>query len=231
MKLIRKISKIIPLFTILYVLLFSFLPSGLGSNQISESRVIPAGSYLAYPVSMEEDDKIEVSFEVILGGNLDINVWVVDSANYLRYEDGESFYYKIGLERYVNSDFQYTAITSDTYYVIFSNTFSLITSKTVDIDIKYIPASNLFPLPLILGLIGGLLAIGVITLLIRSNSRSTIVKKKTSTVARVNTNIKEEPSQIPQTHKTIKKQFCTNCGAQLIENETNYCPYCGKFQS
>ena len=140
MKIIRKTTKIISLLAITYLLLLSFVPFGVCSSNVSETRVIPAGYYLAYPFTMEEDDKLDVSFEVISGGNLDINLWVVDSANYLRYADGDSFYYEFGLERYVNYDFQFKTEESDTYYVIFSNTFSLLTSKTVEIDIIYTPA-------------------------------------------------------------------------------------------
>ena len=166
MKINRKTTRIGPLFTMVCILLLSIIPFGVCTSNVSTTRVIPAGYYLAYPFVMEEDDRLDVSFEVTLGGNLDINLWVVDSANYLRYKEGDSFYYKIKLERYVSYDFQYTAITSDTYYVIFSNTFSLFTSKTVDIDITYIPAPTFdFTTGLIIFIVLGAIAIAIYALI------------------------------------------------------------------
>ncbi len=219
MKIIRKTTKIILLLTITYLLLLSFVPFGVCSSNVSETRVIPAGSYLAYSYAMKEDDKLDVSFEVTLGGNLDINLWVVDSANFLRYEDGDSFYYKFRLERYVNYDFQFKAEESDTYYVIFSNTFSIITSKTVDIDIEYTPAPTFdFSSGLIIFFVFGAVAIGIYAL-IKHNRES----KKTN--EKVGKTVKEDLNQgsiLP------KKQFCSNCGEQFLEDKTEYCPYCGK---
>jgi len=221
MKIIRKTTKIIPLLAMGYLILLSFVPFGVCSSNVSETRVIPAGYYLAYPYAMEENDKLDVSFEVTLGGNLDINVWVVDSANFLRYEDGNSFYYKIGLERYINYDFQFKAEDSDTYYVIFSNTFSFITSKTVDIDITYTPAP-VFNNILLIIMIFGIASIGIIiSALIIGKAISNKPKKK------VINKIKEEPIQ---DLKSDKRMYCSDCGAQLIEENSEYCPYCGKFQ-
>ena len=220
MKIIRKTTKIIPLLAIGYLILISIVPLGTCSSTVSESRVIPAGHYLAYSFDLDENDKLDISFEVTLGGNLDINLWVVDSANFLLYEDGDSFYYKFRLDRYVNYDFQFKAEYSDIYYVIFSNTFSLLTSKTVNIDITYTPAPvfNLLSGLILILAVSSIIIISVI-IIVKSKSN----KPKSKMIHRR----KEEPMQ---DLKSNKRFYCSDCGAQLIEENSEYCPYCGKFQ-
>jgi hypothetical protein len=244
MKNIKKVKKFILLFSLINLYLLSFISTGICENNVSQTRVIPALSYLYYSFDMQVNDKIDVDFNVIAGGNLDIDVWVVDSANYDRLSDGDSFSYLIRLERYIESNFQFEAQSNGIFYVVFSNAFSIITSKTVEIDIEFIPAtvlSDFFTIFIILGVILG----GVIIATVFIIRNKQLKKKKTMTnpqqhetlrTAYIPTNMKQNPTDTQLNVADLnvgnaslpQKRFCSGCGEPFLIDETNFCSYCGK---
>lgn len=94
-------------------------------------ETIPAGTRLYFNFDLNKDDKLRIDFEVIEGGNKDVDFYILNS-------DGS---YVEGFEeqRYIKGTFYFTPSYDDTFSVYFSNSFSLFTSKTIEIsfDIEY----------------------------------------------------------------------------------------------
>jgi hypothetical protein len=160
----KKARLLFGLLGLAFFMSLSLVPAGMSDNYVSETRVIPAGYFLAYSFEMERDDTLNVEFRVTVGGNLDIDVYVMNYANYVGLTTGDSFHYDVRLQRSVEADFQFEALTSDTYYVVFSNGLSSLTSKIVEIEIRYQPHSSLNTVLMVLLIGGGVILIGFIVI-------------------------------------------------------------------
>jgi len=114
--------------------------SVLGYN--STSKCIEAGTFTVYPLSYEsyglygakKDEWIKGSFQVTAGGNLDIEFYFMDKANFDKYKGGQPFDYIIYAKRVTTYELATTIPKEDTYYLVFDNTFSIITSKTISLS-------------------------------------------------------------------------------------------------
>ena len=95
------------------------------------TKTIPAGVKSYFNFDLYEGDTLKIVFKVIAGGNKDIDFYILNS-------DGS---YVEGFEkhRYIQGTFYLVAPYDDIFSVYFDNSFSLITSKTVEIsfDIEY----------------------------------------------------------------------------------------------
>ena len=118
----------------------------------------------------------------------------------------------------------------DTFYVIFSNSFSIITSKTVEIDftlINYSDTANVEENPRIfllwpLFIIIPVVFVGIIiliSLIIRYYKRQ--IPKEVL--------ISEKQEIQPEVHniQISEKIFCSLCGAEILDETGDYCSKCG----
>ncbi|MHA1746779.1 MAG: emp24/gp25L/p24 family protein [Promethearchaeota archaeon] len=209
-------NNVLFLFSLLGLVLIALLilsPEGMSTENVSETRVIPAGSYIVYSFEMQEGDIINVDFEVIAGDNLEINFYVVDAYNYAHLIIASSFLSQIRLLGVSKSNFQFEAQTNDTYYAVFSNTFSPIASKTVEIEIEYVQDSILDGILIIIILGVGISIAGFVT--IKNQA------KKALFVANFRHNMRINAPSDKQ------DRFCTACG-QSLEEGTHFCSKCGK---
>ena len=89
------------------------------------TETIPPGYKIYFDFDLNEGDKIRIDFEVIAGGNKDVDFYILDSEG-LYVEGFEK-------QRYIKGTFYLIAPYDDIFSVYFSNSFSLITSKTIEI--------------------------------------------------------------------------------------------------
>lgn len=95
---------------------------------------IDAGSYWALYNDLSDGDTWSIEFEVTAGGNKDITVYVLDEEDYNNFAAELSFSYYKYYEKYQSGSFDFTAPSFDTYYIVFDNSFSILTAKTVEIN-------------------------------------------------------------------------------------------------
>ncbi|KAM8895375.1 transmembrane emp24 domain-containing protein 3 [Spinachia spinachia] len=76
---------------------------------------------------IQKDVKFELDFQVIAGGNYDVDCFVTDPQNNLLYNENKKQY----------DTFSHTATMSGVYTVCFGNEFSTYTHKTVYLDFRH----------------------------------------------------------------------------------------------
>lgn len=184
------------------------------TNTYDGTFVIDPGGWYSLHAYRSEGYKAEFDFEVIAGGNRDIDFFICDAGNYSLWSDGyTAIVYKLH-ENVVSYTSNFIYPYSDTWYFVFSNTFSLISSKTVQFtnDLyqwQTLPATPGFGAIILVGLILGVIFTVTIIAIV---------------IVIITTRKKEPTTPPPRTNR-----YCTNCGAPLTGNET-YCSQCGASQ-
>lgn len=128
-------KKFLLYFTLCTIISLNFYNSiALALTNPDYTKQINAGSYWALYTDLSYGDTWSIEFEVTAGGNKDITVYVLDEEDYNNFTADESFYYYKYYEKYQSGSFDFTAPSSDTYYIVFDNSFSTFTAKTVEIN-------------------------------------------------------------------------------------------------
>ena len=212
-------------FVLLTIIISStfFIFSSLAINNPDYIEVITPGDAIYFPFNLTQNDKLRIKFEVTDGGNKDVDFYILDSENFDKWDNDESFTYLIFRNRAVYARINFVVPSNDTYYVIFSNSFSIITSKTVEIDFTLNPESNdgfdfSIPITLII-LISVITGIALLSVLIIYIKRKTPKKVIMSTEKEIIT--EDQSDQIPD------KTFCPLCGEEILDKEGEYCSKCG----
>jgi hypothetical protein len=102
---------------------------------IKESFSVPALSYKGYSGPLKSGDTLHIYVKVTSGGNLDIDFYVMDEINYYKWKAGESASAPITRPRITTYDSDWAVSQTATWYFIFDNRFSLLTSKGVTAQI------------------------------------------------------------------------------------------------
>ena len=191
-------------------------------------EVIGPGNAIYFTFDLEENDELIIEFEVTAGANQDVDFYILNSENYDKWLNSESFSYYIFRNRAVYATINFMAPDDDTFYVIFSNSFSIITSKTVEIVfvITYysdtangegIPSIMLeWPLLIIVAVV---IVIILIFLIIRYYKRQIPREVLISE--------KQEIQPEVQNIQISEKIFCSLCGAEILDETGDYCSKCG----
>ena len=113
------------------------------SSPFSVVTSIDAGRFYAvkFPISNEEFERgrnfvLSGTFEVTAGGSRDINAYVVDEIGYKNFDNGNNFRSFFSARRVTTDRFSIPLFRADTYYVLFSNRFSIFTDKRVDLRLE-----------------------------------------------------------------------------------------------
>jgi hypothetical protein len=183
-------------------------------NTYDGTFVIDPGSWFNLYAYRSEGYKAEFDLEVIAGGNRDIDFFICDQGNYTLWSSGyTATVYKLH-ENVVSYSSNFIYPHSDTWYFVFSNTFSLISSKTVQFtndlyEWQTTPTTPSIPGILPLAFLGfGIGVIGIITAIV-------------ILIVIYVTRKREVPTPPPTTvHQ------CPQCNTHLTGNET-YCGQCG----
>lgn len=93
---------------------------------VNEQFTVAPGQVTSYYYDLKTGDEVEVSLEVLQGGNLDIDFYITDS-------NGRKI---VSRDRVDKTTIQWTAPSSETYYFKYDNKMSLVTSKIVKSTIK-----------------------------------------------------------------------------------------------
>lgn len=113
-----------------------FICSNVAIDNPDYTETIPAGSYLYFNIGLDVGDILTIEFEVIAGGNKDIDLYIKNSDGYTVQDYG----------RVISGTIYFTAPYDDTFSIYFSNSFSTFTSKTVEInfDITYAKSISIY---------------------------------------------------------------------------------------
>lgn len=93
---------------------------------VDEQFTVPANSMKSYYADLEAGDEIQVLITVLEGGNLDIDFYITDA------NDAKI----ISRSRIGQSTVSWKVPYSGTYYFVYDNSFSMMTSKIVKTTIK-----------------------------------------------------------------------------------------------
>lgn len=179
-----------------------------------------------------------VEFEVIEGGNKDVDIYLVDSENYDKLIQGRDFIYIKYYQRAVSGTIFFTPEEDGKYWFVFDNTFSTFTTKKIEVKYSYsyigepdngdnsndsngtqLPEDTSGSNTIVILMIGGFLLILMVVVII-----VVVVKKSREPIP-------QQQTVIIQKGKVIDKElrFCSNCG-QEIKKETIFCEFCGNKQ-
>ena len=177
------------------------------------TRTIPPGAYFKLGIYMNEGDKLKIEYEVISGANKDVDFYIQNSDEYIVKDYG----------RVIGHGLTYfTAPYNDDFGVIFSNTFSIITSKVIEIRIdieRYYPTDQkdwtffywffAITIPIISVVI---ISVVIIVIVLKKHKRKT-------------------PKEVIVIQERIVPKimiiYCRECGAEILDKVGGFCSRCG----
>ncbi|MFW9893590.1 MAG: hypothetical protein ACFFFO_15390, partial [Candidatus Thorarchaeota archaeon] len=107
---------------------------------------IDAGThYYVYITDAESGGTIEGDFTVTSGN--DVEFFICDADNYDKWINGQSANVYQHRSRTTTYSFEFTIPTDDTWYVVFSNEYSIITSKHLEGYVDYSAPAAYIPPP------------------------------------------------------------------------------------
>ncbi len=170
--------------------------------------------------------ELSLEFEVVEGGNKDVNIYLVDSENYDKLIQGRDFTYIKSYNRAVSGIIFFIPEEDGKYWFVFDNTFSVFTTKRVEVkyDYSYIGGSQL-PEDTTNSNIISYLIIGGFVLILVVIVIIIIAKKSKKPLPQ------QQQTVIIQKGEVIDKELriCSTCG-QKIKKEATFCEFCGKEQ-
>lgn len=111
----------------------SVLPVGVAADYVETFSVdVSALGYRAYSLYCEKDTGLIGYFEVTSGGNKDIDFFIVDSENYEKFTNLQEFTCYCLHEKVTSLSWIFETPYADTWYIVFDNSFSLLTVKHVE---------------------------------------------------------------------------------------------------
>lgn len=111
----------------------------IGIQIVKGSIIVSPRAFKSFSFSM--DDRImknvfaQVEF-VAKGGGNDISVYVMDDINFINWSNGQQAKVLYSADRITSDRFKVPITKSGDYYLVLDNTFSLLTSKTVDVSAR-----------------------------------------------------------------------------------------------
>ncbi|XP_018522314.1 transmembrane emp24 domain-containing protein 3 [Lates calcarifer] len=96
---------------------------------------LPDNDKQCFYEDLEKDVKLDIDFQVISGGNYDVDCFVTDPDNNILYNEKKKQY----------DSFSHTTAMKGVYKVCFSNEFSSFTHKTVYLDFRHGDEEPLMP--------------------------------------------------------------------------------------
>jgi len=130
-----KSKKLIILSSLIFCFLFLFRTvNSVAINNPDYTLEISPNDYAYIKFySLDVSDQLNVEVEVIAGGNNLVDIYLVDSTNFQKYQNGLSFSAKVAHQGVSYVNFDYTITYLDDYYLIISNPATFICVKTVEI--------------------------------------------------------------------------------------------------
>ncbi|MFX1564291.1 MAG: emp24/gp25L/p24 family protein [Promethearchaeota archaeon] len=179
------------------------------------SRNVYNGSFTVNPLSHHyiyayfyEGQKVHINIECTAGGNKDIDFYIFDQENYALWSSGYTAYADAIHQRIVSWSGEFQFPDSGFWYFVFSNWFSLTSTKTVQMTIDLYQWQDTFLILLIAGTVI-LVVVGVIAVVVFLVHQ----KKKAEPTT-------HERAQVPIT------RFCPHCRA-MLKGDESFCGNCG----
>ena len=106
---------------------------------LDETFAVVPGAAQARCGSFPSGTKLYINVEVLSGGNRDIDFYVMDESEWRVFKAGGTFYYYVAPSRtrITSLSIEWNPPSDRKICFVFSNTFSIITSKTVKAKIEY----------------------------------------------------------------------------------------------
>lgn len=129
-----KSKKLIILSSLILCFLFLFYTvDSVAIDNPDYVKDIPAGGRWMFGSYLSTRAELTVEFEVIEGGNKDIDIYIIDSENHDKLIQGYDFTYIKYYQRVISGTIGFTPEEDGNYWFVFDNTFSIFTSKIVEI--------------------------------------------------------------------------------------------------
>jgi hypothetical protein len=180
------------------------------TNTYDGTFVVDPGSWHSLYAYREAGYKADFDLEVLAGGNQDIDFFICDQGNYTLWSSGYTAWVYVRHDNVVSYDGEFVFPYSSTWHFVFSNTFSVVSSKTVQFtcDLYQWQTFPAFPgiLPIVVIGIGITIAVCIVGIIV---TIVLVLRKRATTTP---------PS--PNEHR------CPTCNTPLTGHET-YCGDCG----
>ncbi len=110
-------------------------------HQAGTTVVAPAGSYYSIYFTQASSGWVKCDTSCITGGNKDLDIYLLGSADFVAYENSMDFTYFFYANHARLTDFC-IYLAPDTYYLVLDNKFSAVTDKSVTYAITDLGTSN-----------------------------------------------------------------------------------------
>ncbi len=129
----KKTRNVILTLLVIFVLSPFFINSSIAIDNPDYTETISAGAKIYFNINLDVGDTLKIEFEVIAGGNKDVDLYI-ENSNGVKIED---------YGRVISGTIYFIAPYDDAFRVYFSNSFSIFTSKTVEISFDFIYAKKI----------------------------------------------------------------------------------------
>ncbi|WP_340818772.1 hypothetical protein [Methanolobus sp. WCC4] len=111
------------------IIMLAAMAMGCTYESGEETFLVENGYYQYYEMDLLEYDILDMTIDT---GNTPINIYVVDSQNFNRYDSGRDFYTEFMREGTIRTQLSFEAPYDGTYYVIFESI-----SSDAYVDVSY----------------------------------------------------------------------------------------------
>jgi hypothetical protein len=196
----------------LAILSLALLSALIVSVYASETFTVPSLSQITRTVNLSQGDSVSGSISVYGGSGNDINFRVTDP-------NGNTL---VSYDRITYTSFSFSASMTGTYNMIFDNSFSLISSKSVTLDYSVKPAVLGVPQNTVLIIVAIVVILIIIVAIGVALSRRSHVSRPYTPSGQVT------PASAPiQESPRAETEFCPYCGTPH-EKDALFCTNCGK---
>ncbi|MFW9857113.1 MAG: zinc-ribbon domain-containing protein [Candidatus Thorarchaeota archaeon] len=196
--------------SLIMIFFSSILP--VNAAEIDETITISAGTHRGYSFNVNYDNVV-ITLKIEVRSGNDINVYVMDEANYNTWKDGGSATGYLSRQKIGSFTTDVTLGAKGRYYIVLDNTYSIITSKSVYIFMEVKSGGNLDLL-----FVGGLIVLILIGI-------SAFIFWKRSTKQRLDASppmITSYPAE-----RTSSTKWCPNCN-HPNDPHAKFCEHCGQ---
>lgn len=187
------------------------LPAQVWAQSTDFEIEVPAGTFQHFRFVCSQDDVLSGSFTATVGGvTNDINFYVLDSENYGKFSGYDSYTAALQYQLTGGRTWTYTIPYDDTWYVVYSNTYSWFTSKHVEGSHNHeaiAEIENQMAFGTVVAVVAGVGGVAAILIIVYAYRRRAAPVRIQEVILVICPHCGYKNDQV--------NRNCTNCGAQL----------------